>query len=167
MLEHVGKKHYAEMGSVIDRSLDKAGRGFLHFIGRNQPGTLSPWLRKHIFPGAYVPTLREAMEVFEPWDFSVLDVENLGLHYAKTAEHWLERFEKSVDRITAMFGPEFVRAWRLYLASTIAAFRVSHFQLFQIVFARAACRKIPWTRAHLYRAEQREERETKWTHAMS
>lgn len=167
MLEHVGKAHYADLGSVIHRSLDKAGRGFLHFIGRNRPNSLSLWIRKRIFPGAYAPTLREAMEVLEPRGFTVRDVENLGPHYARTAEHWHERFEKSVERITKMFGPEFVRAWRLYLAATAASFRAGHLQLFQIVFARAACRKIPWTRAHLYPAERWEERETKWSAATS
>lgn len=167
MLEHVGTDRYADLGGVIHRSLDNAGRGFLHFIGRNQPHPLSTWLRKRIFPGAYVPTLREAMAVLEPWNFSVLDVENLRLHYARTAEHWLERFEKSVEQVSAMYGPEFVRAWRLYLASTIAGFRVGALQLFQIVFARNACRKIPWTRDHVYAGERREEPETKWIPATS
>ncbi len=37
----------------------------------------------------YPPTLAEMMQVFEPWDFSVLDVENLRLHYAQTLRHWL------------------------------------------------------------------------------
>jgi cyclopropane-fatty-acyl-phospholipid synthase len=150
MLEHVGLEHYAEMGRVIHRSLDHAGRGLLQSIGRNRSRPFSNWTRKRIFPGTYAPTLRQVMDIFEPWELSILDVENLRPHYARTLEHWLERFEDSAGEVTAMFGPEFVRTWRLYLAGAIAGFRVGTLQLFQIVFARTACQRIPSTRAHLY-----------------
>ncbi len=167
MLEHVGREHYKEVGSVIHRSLTKSGRGLLHFIGRNRPQPLSAWTRKRIFPGAYMPSVREAMEVLEPWDFSVLDIENLRPHYAKTLENWLERFEKSAERVSEMLGREFVRAWRLYLAGSVAGFRVGTLQLFQVVFARRDCQQIPGTRAHLYRDEQDAKQETKWIRAIS
>jgi cyclopropane-fatty-acyl-phospholipid synthase len=167
MLEHVGREHYRDLGSIIHRSLAKTGRGLLHFIGRNYPRPFSTWTRKRIFPGAYAPALGEVMQVFEPWDLSVLDVENLRPHYAKTLEHWLARFEKSEQQITEMFSPEFMRAWRLYLAGAVAGFRVGTLQLFQVVFARPACQKISGTRAHLYAKEQHEEQETKWMYVTS
>jgi cyclopropane-fatty-acyl-phospholipid synthase len=167
MLEHVGREHYRDLGRVIDRSLAKTGRGLLHFIGRNHPSPFSTWTRKHIFPGAYAPALGEVMQVFEPWDLSVLDVENLRLHYARTLEHWLARFGKCEQRISEMLSPEFMRAWRLYLAGAVAGFHAGTLQLFQIVFARTACQQIPWTREHLYTKEQVEEPETKWMHATS
>jgi cyclopropane-fatty-acyl-phospholipid synthase len=167
MLEHVGLEHYRELGNIIHRSLDKAGRGLLHFIGRNKPCPFSAWLRKRIFPGAYAPTLRQAMEMFEPHDLSVLDVENLRLHYARTLEYWLNGFEKSANQVSEMFGPDFVRTWRLYLSGAIAGFRAGTLQLFQVVFARTACRQIPWTRAHLYRQMQNEDEEARWIRAIS
>ena len=167
MLEHVGIKQYAELGEVIHRSVGGSGRGLLHFIGRDHPAPLSPWITKRIFPGAYAPTLQQALDVFAPWDFSVCDVENLRLHYAKTLEHWLDRFERSAQQISAMFDENFVRAWRLYLAGSLVAFRVGTLQLFQITFAGSQCQRIPWTRAHLYASAQTQPRETKWMHTMS
>jgi cyclopropane-fatty-acyl-phospholipid synthase len=165
MLEHVGLAHYEEFGRTIDRTIGDWGRGLVHFIGRNCPHAFSPWIRKRIFPGAYPPALSEVAPIFEPWKFTVLDVENLRMHYAKTLEHWLDRFEGSVDRVSQMFGPEFVRAWRLYLAGSIAAFRSGGLQLFQIAFAGAKCQQIPWTRAHLYEQPQPEIKKQKWMHA--
>jgi cyclopropane-fatty-acyl-phospholipid synthase len=153
MLEHVGHEHYGELAQVIQNAIGDSGRGLLHFIGRNRPQAFSSWIRKRIFPGAYAPTLRESLEILERNNYAVLDVENLRLHYAKTLEHWLERYERAVDRVTEMFGPEFVRAWRLYLAGSIASFRVGTLQLFQVVFAGPQCGQIPWTRAHLYEGE--------------
>ncbi len=92
------------------------------------------------------------MKIFEPLDFSVLDVENLRLHYARTLEHWLERFEKNAEEIARMFDERFVRMWRMYLAGSIAAFLVGSLQLFQIVFARERNNEIPWTRRFMYPA---------------
>ncbi len=80
----------------------------------------------------------------------MLDVENLRLHYAQTLRHWLARFEQAVGRIAQMFDERFVRMWRLYLAGSVAAFEAGDLQLFQVVFARFDCNKIPWTRAGLY-----------------
>jgi cyclopropane-fatty-acyl-phospholipid synthase len=147
MLEHVGLPDYATLGAVIDRSLAAGGRGLLHFIGRNRAAPLNPWIRKRIFPGGYPPTLREVFErVLEPNAFSVLDVENLRLHYAKTLEHWCRRFEGAADTVATMFDNVFVRAWRLYLAGSQAAFTTGALQLFQVVFARGSSNAIPWTR---------------------
>jgi cyclopropane-fatty-acyl-phospholipid synthase len=150
MLEHVSVPDYTRLGEVIHRSIGDSGRGLLHFIGRSHKGAFSRWIRKRIFPGAYAPTLQEAMNILEPHHYAVLDVENLRLHYAKTLEHWLERFDKSGQQVSEMCDPWFQRAWRLYLAGSIAAFRTGTLQLFQISFAGSKSRPISWTRAPLY-----------------
>ena len=152
MLEHVGRRHYRDLGAVIDRCIGKQGRGLLHSIGADYSAPLNPWIEHRIFPGAYPPTLGEMLEVLDPAGLSVLDVENLRLHYAKTLEHWLARYEAATDRVEAMFGPAFVRAWRLYLAGSLAAFRSGKLQLFQVLFQRHGDAHIPWTRAYLYAA---------------
>jgi cyclopropane-fatty-acyl-phospholipid synthase len=150
MLEHVGLDHFQEFSEIIHRSIGDTGRGLLHFIGRNYPAVFSRWIRKHIFPGGFVPSLRESLKVLEPKNYSVVDVENLRMHYAKTLEHWLERFESSKQQVAAMYDSRFVRAWRLYLAGSIAAFRVGHLQLFQILFTGSQREPIFWTRDPLY-----------------
>ncbi len=77
-----------------------------------------------------------------------------------------------------MYDSRFVRAWRLYLAGSIAAFRGGHLQLFQILFTGSQKEPAFWTRDALYRdmephaedevpeVEQVREK-VKWTHAMS
>lgn len=149
MLEHVGTGHYQDLGRVIDRSLTAEGIGLIHTIGQNTPQPMSPWLLKRIFPGSYPPTLREMMEIFEPYDLSVLDIENLRLHYARTLEQWLMRFEENREKVEGMFDDRFVRTWRLYLSGAIANFTVGNLQLFQVVFTRSRNNQVPWTRSHL------------------
>src|SRR5262249_34051795 len=103
MLEHGGPENYWQVGEGIKRCLKPSGLGLIHSIGRNQQSPMNPWMERRIFPGAYLPTLREIMGVFEPGNFSVLDVENLRLHYAKTLEHWLRRFDQHGEQIKQMF----------------------------------------------------------------
>jgi cyclopropane-fatty-acyl-phospholipid synthase len=147
MLEHVGLREYPTFGAVIDRAIGPNGRGLVHFIGRDRPASLNPWIRKRIFPGAYPPTLTEVFEgALAPYGLSVLDVENLRLHYEKTLAHWLLRFNAAADAVARMFDDIFVRAWRLYLSGSQVAFRTGSMQLFQVVFARGGSNQIPWTR---------------------
>ena len=153
MLEHVGRDHYRDLGRVIDTCLTGTGRGLIHSIGRNKAEPMNAWIERRIFPGGYPPTLREMMEIFEPNDLAVLDVENLRLHYARTLEHWLGRFERNAERVEEMFDVNFTRAWRLYLGGSIAGFTAGTLQLFQVAFARDANNDLPWSREHLYQSE--------------
>jgi cyclopropane-fatty-acyl-phospholipid synthase len=111
---------------------------------------MTPWIERNIFPGARPPSLSQMMQIFEPFGFSVLDVENLRLHYARTLEHWLARYEANTGRVAQMFDAEFVRTWRLYLAGSLAAFRSGDMQLFQVSFNRSGQNRIAWTRQYLY-----------------
>jgi len=150
MLEHVGTADYPVLGKVIDNCLKEGGRGLIHSIGRNQPRPMNAWIERRIFPGAYPPSLGEMMAIFEPSRLSVLDVENLRLHYAMTLGEWLQRFEQNARRVEEMMDKSFVRAWRLYLSGSKAAFTAGQLQLFQVVFAREFDNRIPWSRSYQY-----------------
>jgi len=151
MLEHVGLRNYRALADVIRRTLDRrTGRGLLHFIGRERRRPLNAWIKRRIFPGAFVPTLSDVdARVLEPAGFATLDVENLRLHYARTLEHWWERYERAAPEVRRMFDERFVRMWRLYLAGSRAAFASGWLQLFQIVFAPPDL-DVRWTRDGLY-----------------
>ncbi len=150
MLEHVGPVDYPLLGKVIDNCLARGGRGLIHSIGRNRPSPINAWIERRIFPGSYPPSLQEMMAIFEPNRFSVLDVENLRLHYALTLGEWLQRFEQNAKQVEEMLDERFVRAWRLYLAGSKAAFTSGQLQLFQVLFAREQDNDIPWSRKHQY-----------------
>lgn len=111
---------------------------------------MNRWIDRRIFPGANPPSLKQMMDLFEDCQFSVLDVENLRLHYARTLRHWHALYEQSRDHVAQMFDERFVRMWRLYLLGSIAAFTTGEMQLFQVVFAPGSNNQIPWTRDDLY-----------------
>jgi cyclopropane fatty-acyl-phospholipid synthase-like methyltransferase len=66
MMEHVGIGHFDEYFLKIRELLTPDGYAFIHCIGRmSQPGTTGPFIRKYIFPGAYVPALSETFAATE------------------------------------------------------------------------------------------------------
>ncbi|HUY84217.1 MAG TPA: cyclopropane-fatty-acyl-phospholipid synthase family protein [Steroidobacteraceae bacterium] len=150
MLEHVGVENYEEFGRIARRSIGATGRGLIHSIGRNRPAPLHPWIERRIFPGAYPPSLGQMMGIFEPSGLSVLDVENLRLHYALTLRHWLRRYEAAVDRVREIFDERLVRTWRLYLAGSVGAFESGVLQLFQVLFTGRENNEVPLTREYIY-----------------
>ncbi len=151
MLEHVGQRDYGTLGRAIARTMRGGGRGLLHFIGRDAPRPLNAWIRRRIFPGAYTPTLGEVTnQVLMPAGMSVLDVENLRLHYARTLRHWAERFARIGDQVRERYGEEFRRTWELYLAGSEAAFATGSMQLFQVVFVPSGSEPPYWNRAEIY-----------------
>ena len=103
MLEHVGRSNYRVLGDLVRRVLEPDGLALVHSIGRSHPRPADAWIRKYIFPGGHIPSLGEMAAIFEPNRFTVLDVENLRLHYARTCADWLASFEAVADRQLAQF----------------------------------------------------------------
>ncbi len=150
MLEHVGKENFPAMSELVRRVLKPNGIALLHSIGRNSPMLMNAWIEKRIFPGAYPPSISEFISICEQGEFSVLDVENLRLHYAQTLSHWMERFQNHREQVTEMYDEHFARAWEMYLAGSIAAFRAGNLQLFQVVFSHGDNNELPQSRRDLY-----------------
>lgn len=153
MLEHVAKADYHELGGIIRGCLKPEGRGLIHSIGRIVPGPMNAWIERRIFPGARPPSLSEMLQIFEPNDLAVVDVENIRLHYSRTLQHWAQRFQDHRQEITEMMDDEFVKAWSLYLYGSIAAFNVGELQLFQVIFGHMENNDIPCSRSYIYQDE--------------
>jgi cyclopropane-fatty-acyl-phospholipid synthase len=116
MFEHVGVHHYREFFAKINELMHDDGLMVLHSIGHmSPPGTASPWLRKYIFPGAYSPALSEVFAEVERASLWATDLEFLRLHYAKTLNHWCQRFEANRAKIAEMYDDRFCRMWEFYL----------------------------------------------------
>jgi cyclopropane-fatty-acyl-phospholipid synthase len=137
MFEHVGAGHFREFFAKVRDLLTDDGVCLLHSIGRmEQPGSTSPWLRKYIFPGGYTPALSETLAAVEREQLYVTDIEILRLHYARTLQHWHERFQANRDRIRAIYDERFCRMWEFYLKGCEVAFRHWNQMVFQMQLAR-------------------------------
>ena len=154
MFEHVGLNHYGAFFAKLKSLLAPEGVALLHSIGRKDgPGTTSPWMRKYIFPGGYVPALSEVLPIIEQLRLWVTDIEILRLHYAETLRAWRRRFERNRDRVLALYDERFYRMWEMYLVGSEIAFRRQDHMVFQMQLAKAVD-AVPLTRDYMLHWER-------------
>jgi len=134
MMEHVGVGHFDEYFGKIKELLSPDGFAFVHCIGRMAPpGTTSPFIRKYIFPGGYVPALSEAFAATERCGLWVSDMEVLRLHYYHTIRHWRQRFAAHRDRAAQLYDERFCRMWEFYLSAVELGFLHGSNMVFQLI----------------------------------
>jgi cyclopropane-fatty-acyl-phospholipid synthase len=151
MFEHVGQKNQADYFKAVNTMLKPGAISVLHTITHEHETATEPWIDKYIFPGGYIPSIREVVSELPNHDFHLFDYENLRMHYAKTLDEWLRRYEAHKDKVLKMYDESFYRMWRLYLGSSSAAFRYGDLGLSQFVFTKGLNNDLPLTREFLYK----------------
>ena len=162
VLEHAGRDHLDEVVGAHARFLKPGGLGMLHVIGHVGRRDTEFFIRNHVFPGGWIPSLADVVVAMEDHGLEVVDIENLRRHYALTLDEWAARFDASWERIRALdpvrFDERFRRIWRTYLIGCAEMFRSTRERthLFQIVFSRPnlAPTGYPMSRAFLYGDDQ-------------
>ncbi|BAB80757.1 TPA: class I SAM-dependent methyltransferase [Clostridium perfringens] len=150
MAEHVGHANLPLFFKSVDSVLKESGLFLLHNITNLVETEGNKWITTYIFPGGYLPTLREELNIAADINFRTLDVESLRLHYMKTLEEWCKNFMNHLDEERDMFDDEFLRMWHLYLATCAAAFHYWDIDIHQILFSKGINNTLPMTRKYLY-----------------
>ncbi len=155
MFEHVGPKHYGTYFSKCADLLDRDGVMLLHTIGQHQPPSpTNPFIKKHIFPGGYIPSLSQIITEIEKTGLIITDIEVLRLHYAETLKAWRERFLSHWNEAKALYDERFCRMWEFYLASSEASFRWQDLVVFQIQITHRL-ESVPLTRDYINQQDHR------------
>lgn len=150
MFEHVGKPNLPVYMNTVNRLLKDDGISLLHSIIGTHEGTGNSWIGTYIFPGGYIPSLRETISLLPDFDFHLLHCESLRLHYAKTLDLWDENYREHWAEISEKHGEEFARMWDLYLRGCAAAFRTSGLDLYQFLFTKGLNNQLPITYSYIY-----------------
>ena len=122
----------------------------LHTITDMFEEVTNSWMTKYIFPGGYVPTLRETVWLLPEYDFHLIHAESLRLHYSLTLDRWYENFMQNIAEIRKTHNERFIRMWSLYLRGCSAAFRVSGLDIYQLLFTKGLNNRIALTYDHVY-----------------
>lgn len=146
MAEHVGRPNYQLFISCVSQVLKEGGVFLLHFISALKEHAGDPWIKKYIFPGGTVPSLREMISCMAEDDFHIMDVENLRLHYNKTLLCWAENFHRHLAQERTMFDERFLRMWDLYLNACAATFHNGIIDLHQILATKGINNDFPMVR---------------------
>lgn len=152
MIEHVGKDHLHEYFTQVNNLLNKSGLSLLHSITgiSDTEGGTNSWIDKYIFPGGYIPNIKELVSYMAQEKFHLLDVESLRRHYGRTLELWVKNFEEALGLIKKSKDETFIRMWRLYLNACAASFNCGNIDVHQIVFSKNINNDVPWCRKYIY-----------------
>jgi cyclopropane-fatty-acyl-phospholipid synthase len=121
---------------IEDRSFDRAKRH-------------QDLVRSLIFPGSCIPSVANLTSILaEATDLRIVDLEDIGPHYAETLRRWRANLDANAGAVAALGMPAgFERLWRLYLCYCEAAFEEGHISDVQLVLAkpgrRAGLRRRP------------------------
>lgn len=143
MVEHVGRPNYQLFIDCVSKVLKDGGVFLLHFISalKEHPG--DAWIKKYIFPGGMIPSLREMLSCLAEDNFHTMDVENLRLHYNKTLLCWADNFRRHLDEERKLFDERFLRMWELYLNACAATFHNGIIDLHQILATKGVNNDLP------------------------
>lgn len=96
------------------------------------------WIQKHIFPGSLLPSVGALNEAInKTGDLTLVDLKDMGLHYARTLRTWYDRFNANLPAVKKLgFDEEFIRKWNYYLCYCEAAFAMRNINVMQMIYAR-------------------------------
>src|SRR5665648_314479 len=151
MFEHVGKENLSMYMLKVNGLLKPGGISLLHSIINEDEDDFNSWIDKYIFPGGYIPSLRETIALLPDFDFHLIHLESLRIHYAITLDYWYENYKKNWDYVENRYGRRFARMWELYLKACAANFRVAGLDVYQILFSKGLNNELSLTFEHVYR----------------
>ena len=143
MLEAVGADYYEPYFRKCHEVLKKNGIVALQVITCpdsrfEQLKNGVDWIQKHIFPGSLLPSVAALNHaVNTTGDMTLVDLKDLGLHYARTLHTWFDNFNAKRDEILRLgFDDRFTRKWNYYLCYCEAAFAMRNINVMQMVYTR-------------------------------
>ncbi|MEM7430753.1 MAG: cyclopropane-fatty-acyl-phospholipid synthase family protein [Pseudomonadota bacterium] len=129
MIEAVGHQYHNNFFSKCCQLLKPDGLMLLQAItiadqryGRYKRGV--DFIRRYIFPGGCLTSVTDMCRVMtRRTDLRTVDIEDIGLHYAKTLRCWRDRFFAHIDTVRSQgYSDDFIRMWDFYLSFCEGAF---------------------------------------------
>lgn len=143
MLEAVGADYYEPYFRKCHEVLKKNGIVALQVITCpdsrfEQLKNGVDWIQKHIFPGSLLPSVAALNHaVNTTGDLTLVDLKDLGLHYARTLHTWFDNFNAEREEVLRLgFDDRFTRKWNYYLCYCEAAFAMRNINVMQMVYTR-------------------------------
>ena len=142
MVEAIGSALYPSFFRMCGRLLKPDGLMLLQAITiadqqYDESQKSIDFIQRYIFPGSCLPSAAVMTHtVATTTGLRLLDLEDIGLHYATTLHHWRDNFFAQLEEVRALGYPEaFLRMWDYYLCYCEGAFLERAISDVQIVFS--------------------------------
>lgn len=144
VIEAIGECHLEDFFRQCNALLRPGGRCVMQAIVMPEQRYAAyrrniDFIQKYIFPGGFLPSISAIQSaVGRTSQFRLESIEDISPHYARTLEHWRQRFLDRVADVRALgFDDRFIRMWEYYLCYCEAAFRERSVRVVQIVWDKS------------------------------
>jgi cyclopropane-fatty-acyl-phospholipid synthase len=153
MIEAVDWRRHDQFFATCARLLTDEGRMALQAItiedaSYERAKLHDDFIRAMVFPGGCLPSVSTiAASVARTSNLCIVDLQDIGPHYAETLRRWRANLEGQRPAVEALgFDEHFWRFWTLYLSYCEAAFMERHVSDVQLVLARPGAQGGPFGR---------------------
>lgn len=82
------------------------------------------FIKRYVFPGGCLPSVEAMVSAARKvTDLQLIQLDDIGAHYAATLRAWLARFEVNKGQVAGLgYDQHLIRLWRFYLCYSEAAF---------------------------------------------
>jgi len=143
MIEAVGPDHVSGFFNKVSSLLRPSGLMAIQGITYNDPDFEAyknsvDFIKKYIFPGGCLVSVSQIKNAIKAkTDLTLVEVEDITQHYARTVRFWRQDFIKALPEIRSLgFSESFIRIWEFYLVYCEAGFLENLIGNFQFVFAK-------------------------------
>jgi cyclopropane-fatty-acyl-phospholipid synthase len=123
MIEAVGHQYYDIYFSKVSQLLKPDGVALIQAITiadqRYDSAIRSvDFIQRYIFPGSNIPSNTAMLaSMTRSSDLRLVDLQDIGLHYATTLRHWRENFFAHIEAVRKLgYSEVFIRMWDFYLS---------------------------------------------------
>lgn len=142
MIEAVGHEYLESYFQTIGKMLRSGGRACIQAITMpderyDEYCRSSDFIREHIFPGGHLPSIGAMVQAAQGTGLALVDVEDIGPHYAVTLREWRRRWEEQKDHVLRLgYSERFWRKYQFYFAYCEAAFDARYIHDYHVVWAK-------------------------------
>ncbi len=122
MIEAVGHHYYNQFFNKCANLLKPDGIMLLQAITITDQQFASArdevdFIKRYIFPGSCIPAITPLLQAAtHSSDLKLVHLEDIGLHYATTLNHWRQNFFNHIDEVRKLgYSEPFIRMWEFYL----------------------------------------------------
>ena len=137
MIEAVGKNYLKKYFQKIKENLVDNGKAAIQAITINENlydryKKKEDFIQKYIFPGGFLPSKKNIMELSSEVGLKFEKCNTYGLHYSNTLNIWRDEFIKKWENISEQgFDLTFKRMWNFYFSYCEAGFKSKNIDLIQ------------------------------------
>lgn len=96
------------------------------------------FIQRYVFPGGCCPSIGAISNaVAQTGNLSIVEIKNIGPHYARTLKDWRDNFNTHLEAIkNADYSDQFIRLWTYYLCYCEAGFKERYIHDTQILLTK-------------------------------